>query len=101
MKASVYDLASTGLTLALALLPTCAQAYREFEPGVVFAAAEPGDKEFGLDGFHLGESLNPNTTCAVADESDCNQITYTHWYESNSTPSFRQISSLCICTGSS
>ncbi|KAJ9116187.1 hypothetical protein QFC20_000867 [Naganishia adeliensis] len=53
MKASVYDLASTGLTLALALLPTCAQAYREFEPGVVFAAAEPGDKEFGLDGFHL------------------------------------------------
>lgn len=68
MKASVYDLASTGLTLALALLPTCAQAYREFEPGIVFAAAEPGDKEFGLDGFHLGELLNPNTTCDVAEE---------------------------------
>jgi hypothetical protein len=55
MKPSVYDLASTGLTLALALLPTCVQSFRDFEPGVVFAAAEPGDKEFGLDGFHLGE----------------------------------------------
>jgi hypothetical protein len=57
--ATLNGLAATGLALTLSLLATNAQPYRQFSPdmppGMVFAAAEPGDKDFGLDGFHLGE----------------------------------------------
>ena len=60
MKApTLCGLVSTGLVLTISLLNANAQPYRQFSPdmlpGTVFAVAEPGDDDFGLDGFHLGE----------------------------------------------
>ncbi|KAJ9103140.1 hypothetical protein QFC21_002562 [Naganishia friedmannii] len=57
MKATFHGLATTGLALTLAVVPTYAQMYRTHAPGalpgVVFAATTDQDRERGLDGFHL------------------------------------------------
>lgn len=103
MKTSaLYGLASTGLVLTLSLLPTNAQPYRQFSPdmlpGTVFAAAEPGDKDFGLDGFHLGEQLPEDHRKIKTADAVLSQTTYILWYESSWIPSSRRICNPHICT---